>query len=106
MQLKFTITGMTCAACSARVEKVTKDIEGVQKAEVNLLGGTMTVEAAEDGVAEKIIKAVTQAGYSAMPAGEKKALQPTAENGLKEMKKRIIGSGVFSPLFRLRSSIL
>ena len=48
MQLKFTVTGMTCAACSARVEKVTKDIEGVQKAEVNLLGGTMTVEAAEE----------------------------------------------------------
>ena len=32
MQLKFTVTGMTCAACSARVEKVTKDIEGVKKA--------------------------------------------------------------------------
>ena len=96
MQLKFTVTGMTCAACSARVEKVTRDIDGVQKAEVNLLGGTMTVEASGEDVTQKIVKAVTQAGYGAAPAGEKeKTPQPTAENSLKEMKKRIIGSAVF-----------
>ena len=96
MQLKFTVTGMTCAACSARVEKVTKDIEGVQKAEVNLLGGTMAVEATGDEVAEKIIQAVTRAGYGAALAGEKqKTAQPTAGNELKVMKKRIVGSAVF-----------
>ena len=95
MQLKFTVTGMTCAACSARVEKVTKDIEGVEKAEVNLLAGTMTVEAAENSVAEPIIKAVTKAGYGAKLFGEKKAPQAPADNSLQEMKKRIIGSGVF-----------
>jgi len=96
MQLKFTVTGMTCAACSARVEKVTRDIDGVQKAEVNLLGGTMTVEASGEEVTQKIVEAVTQAGYGAALAGEKeKTPQPTAENSLKEMKKRIIGSAVF-----------
>ena len=41
MKLKFNVTGMTCAACSARVEKVTRAVPGVEKAEVNLLGGTM-----------------------------------------------------------------
>ena len=45
MKLKFNVTGMTCAACSARVEKVTNAVAGVQKAEVNLLAGTMQVEA-------------------------------------------------------------
>ena len=45
MKLKFDITGMTCAACSARVEKVTAHISGVSKVDVNLLAGKMTVEA-------------------------------------------------------------
>ena len=45
MKLKFNVTGMTCAACSARVEKVTGAVAGVEKAEVNLLAGTMQVEA-------------------------------------------------------------
>ena len=45
MKVRFTVTGMTCAACSARVEKVTKAIPGVQSADVNLLAGTMDVVA-------------------------------------------------------------
>ena len=44
MELKFDITGMTCAACSARVEKVTGGVDGVEKAEVNLLAGKMVVQ--------------------------------------------------------------
>ena len=95
MQLKFTVTGMTCAACSARVEKVTKEIEGVQKAEVNLLGGTMTVEAEDAAVAEKIVTAVTKAGYGASAKGAEKQQQPKTDHGLREMKKRIIGSAIF-----------
>ena len=59
MKLKFTVTGMTCAACSARVEKVTKAVAGVEKAEVNLLAGTMTVEAVDSEVSDTVIKAVT-----------------------------------------------
>ena len=43
VKLKFNVTGMTCAACSARVEKVTNAVPGVEKAEVNLLAGTMQV---------------------------------------------------------------
>ena len=57
MKLKFDVTGMTCAACSARVEKVTKAVAGVEKVEVNLLAGKMTVEAASD-VSAAIEKAV------------------------------------------------
>ena len=48
MKLKFDVTGMTCAACSARVEKVTAAVPGVEKVEVNLLAGKMAVEATTD----------------------------------------------------------
>ena len=74
MKLKFKVTGMTCAACSARVEKVTSAVAGVEKAEVNLLAGTMQVEASED-VSAAIIAAVTKAGYGAsVPGGKQKPL--------------------------------
>ncbi len=98
MKLKFNVTGMTCAACSARVEKVTKGVPGVQKADVNLLAGTMQVETEDPGIASAIIQAVQDAGYNAMVPGEKRETQKTqtapAEDALKEMKKRIIGSGI------------
>ena len=58
MKLKFQVTGMTCAACSARVEKVTKAVAGVQEAEVNLLAGSMQVEADSPEITAAIIKAV------------------------------------------------
>ena len=95
MKLKFTVTGMTCAACSARVEKVTRQVAGVEKAEVNLLGGSMVVEAADESVSEKIIQAVVNAGYGVSLAGDKKAekkQEAPADQALKEMKKRIVGS--------------
>ena len=96
MNLKFQITGMTCAACSARVEKVTRTVPGVRKADVNLLGGTMQVEAENADAAEAIIKAVTDAGYGASVPGEKKTQKIEEKNpqedALKEMKKRLIGS--------------
>ena len=72
MKLKFNITGMTCAACSARVEKVAGAVDGVQKAEVNLLAGTLTVEAGDPAVSGEIVRAVQKAGYGASMAGEEK----------------------------------
>ena len=98
MKLKFNVTGMTCAACSARVEKVTNGVPGVEKADVNLLAGTMQVEASSEEVAPAIIRAVQDAGYNAMIPGqvksEKRNEKAPAEDALKEMKKRIIGSSV------------
>ena len=95
MKLKFQVTGMTCAACSARVEKVTSGVSGVEKAEVNLLAGTMQVEAAED-VSAAIIAAVTKAGYGASVPGEQKTAKKEEKNpqedALREMKTRIVGS--------------
>ena len=95
MKIKFCVTGMTCAACSARVEKVTKAVSGVENAEVNLLAGTMVVETENEAVTAPVIQAVQNAGYNAyLPADkeEKKEEKTPAEDALKEMKVRIIGS--------------
>ena len=95
MKLRFDVTGMTCAACSARVEKVTAAVPGVEQVEVNLLSGSMTVEAAEDNVCSAIETAVKNAGYGAALSGSKKKQETSQEDPLKQMKVRIIGSALF-----------
>lgn len=62
---KFDITGMSCAACVARVEKAVNAVDGVTECAVNLLTNSMIVSGTAS--AEKIIKAVTDAGYGAQP---------------------------------------
>lgn len=98
MILNFNIAGMTCAACSARVEKVTSHVPGVEKAEVNLLAGSMRVVARED-VSAAIIKAVQNAGYQASVKGAKEKKQSgnasSPNDELAKMKRRIIGSAAF-----------
>ena len=74
---KFKVTGMTCAACSSRVERAVSALDGVEKCNVNLLTGDMTVEG-EASVAD-IIDAVVKAGYGAYSADKK-------EQNLKENK--------------------
>ena len=93
MKLKFDVTGMTCAACSARVEKVTAAVTGVEKVEVNLLAGKMTVEASAD-VSAAIEKAVVDAGYGIGKPNEKKPAA-SSDQPLREMKIRIICSAIF-----------
>lgn len=96
MILKFNVTGMTCAACSARVEKVSRAVPGVEKADVNLLAGTMVVDAKED-VSAAVIQAVQHAGYNASMQGDDRKKEKTTQtdNGLMEMKHRLIWSAVF-----------
>ena len=94
MKLTYDVTGMTCAACSARVEKVTGAVPGVERVEVNLLAGKMTVEASSD-VSADIEKAVVDAGYGIAHAQQKTKMVTPSDDALKEMKKRIIGSFVF-----------
>ena len=95
MELKFDISGMTCAACSARVEKVTRQIEGVCKADVNLLAGKMIVQTDNPAVTELIITAVNNAGYVATISGNKKAATVPNKDTSCEMKYRIIFSFAF-----------
>ncbi len=65
---KFRVTGMTCAACSARVEKAVSSVQGVDSCTVNLLTNSMGVEG--KATAEEIIKAVEKAGYKAFEEGK------------------------------------
>ena len=97
MKVKFNVTGMTCAACSARVEKVTKAVPGVAGTEVNLLAGKMVADVENEAACDLICRAVTEAGYGASVDDGKKKAEPKApaEDALKEMKTRIIWSGAF-----------
>ena len=61
--LKFNVKGMSCAACSARVEKAVSGVDGVTSCTVNLLTNSMSVEGSASPQA--IIQAVTKAGYNA-----------------------------------------
>ena len=98
MKLKFDVTGMTCAACSARVEKVTAAIPGVDQVEVNLLAGTMQVKTENEACTEAIIAAVQNAGYGAAVHGKKSTKEEnknTVQDELRQMKIRIISSLIF-----------
>ena len=96
---KFRVDGMTCAACSARVENVARGVEGVNKAEVNLLAGKLFIDVNSQAVADSVIAAVNNAGYSAsLNNTEKKDVTNQTQNQLHEMKKPIIGSSVFLAL--------
>lgn len=65
---RYNITGMSCAACSARIEKAVGKLEGVESVAVNLLANSMTVEGSADS--RTIIKAVRDAGYGASPMSD------------------------------------
>lgn len=94
MQLKFDVKGMTCAACSARVESVTKAVTGVESVEVNLLAGKMTVNCSSDCTNE-IIQAVERAGYSATLPNQGNVPEKKTANESKGILFRIVISLLF-----------
>ncbi len=93
---QFNITGMSCAACVARVEKAVNGVEGVNSCSVSLLTNSMGVEGSADP--QKIISAVTEAGYGATLKNEKsKSSKTDNDDALKDietpkLKKRLIAS--------------
>lgn len=108
MKEKFDVTGMTCSACSSRVEKCVSKLDGIENVSVNLLTNSMQVEYNEQTLSERqIIDAVTKAGYGASPKtdhvsgtapaagtlGQKK--ENPAEKQIKNMKMRLIVSMIF-----------
>ena len=95
---QYTVTGMSCAACSARVEKAVKAVPGVTSCSVSLLTNSMGVEATAS--ASAIVKAVQEAGYGASPkaaAAETPSaeLDALADHETPKLKKRLIASLVF-----------
>ena len=95
---QYTVTGMSCAACSARVEKAVKAVPGVTGCSVSLLTNSMGVEGTAS--ASAIVKAVQEAGYGASPkaaAAETPSaeLDALADHETPRLKKRLIASLVF-----------
>lgn len=82
---KYDVTGMSCAACSARVEKVVRNVDGVTDVAVNLLTNSMNVEGdADSGV---IIAAVTEAGYGASLKEDGQRGQAQVKRGASEAEQ-------------------
>lgn len=104
MTQHFNVTGMSCAACSAHVEKSVGSLPGVRQVQVNLLAGTMKVDYDESTLDDAgIIKAVVDGGYGVSVKGKESASSaanaksdPNAD--LKEMQHRIVISFVFLAL--------
>lgn len=107
---KFAVTGMTCSACSSRVEKCVSALDGINTCEVNLLTGSMQASYDESKCnTDEIIAAVEKAGYGASSLspspgssggrGDGKSaensLQETMQKARKEMKTRLICSFLF-----------
>lgn len=97
MQSRFNVTGMSCAACSAHVEKAVKQLKGIENVEVNLLTGSMTAHFNENILSDDdIINAVISAGYGASSAqNNQQTKQEKPDNDVKKMKFRICVSFVF-----------
>lgn len=113
MKQTFDILGMTCSACSARVDKATHAVSGVESVAVNLLKNSMEVTYEGDAsVVSEISRAVANAGYQAIPRtlssedtlgnAVGNAAQQAAQNAAHTVKMRLIVSTIFTvPLFYL-----
>ena len=100
MNKKYKVTGMTCSACSSRVEKCVEKLDGVNTVSVNLLTNSMQVDFDENKLTEeKIADSVIQAGYgmeiSTGKSEKKEEKEDIVEKNIESMKKRTIWSFIF-----------
>lgn len=97
MEKKFTVTGMSCAACSARVEKTVGALDGVESVAVSLMSAAMTVRY-DDGKlsAEAIIEAVRKAGYGASEMTKSAGITASSAENSAKLRKRLILSVIFN----------
>ena len=101
MKKEYDISGMTCAACAARIERVVRKIDGVKQAQVNLASERLSVEA-EPQSFPMIISAIERAGFGAVL--HKKNAEPDDKNAkkIRAMRCKLIMATLFSaPLFYL-----
>ena len=103
MTEKFVVTGMTCAACAAHVERAANSVPGVRDASVNLMLGTLTCQRDDSVDPAAIVSAVTAAGYGAAPESEvRRDLRAEQDTSAKAMGRRLLWSAVcLVPLFYL-----
>ncbi|MGN1040731.1 MAG: heavy metal translocating P-type ATPase [Candidatus Fimimonas sp.] len=77
MKQKFSVTGMTCSACSSHVEKAVRKVSGVADVSVNLLSNSMTVQYENQPKEREVVLAVQKAGYGAIPMGKQPVQKAT-----------------------------
>ncbi len=95
MKEKYDVSGMSCSACSSKIQSEIGKLGGVSAAEVNLLTNSMTVEYDESVLkSEDIVAAVENLGYGASKKGEKKSETPKSDD-IQKMRKRLILSFAF-----------
>ncbi len=90
---QFDIFGMSCAACSARVEKAVSNLEGVTECSVNLLTNSMTIKGTATD--NDIIKAVQNAGYDAVKHSDEQNNNGIHDGEITTLRKRLISSLIF-----------
>lgn len=91
---RFQVTGMSCAACSAHVEKAVAAVPGVAEVSVSLLTNSMTVQYAAPATAEGICAAVRDAGYGAKPEQEEETAAALEDTETPKLRRRLIASVV------------
>ena len=95
---QYNVTGMSCAACSVRVEKAVSSVDGVSSCSVNLLTNSMGVEGT--ATSKEIIEAVEKAGYGASLKTKNKKVKSNSDDELKDTQtpklvKRLVASLLF-----------
>lgn len=101
MKKEFDITGMTCAACAARIERVVRRIEGVDEASVNLAAERLSVEAKSD-VFKAVVAAVEKAGFGAIQHKKNAEKKDKNTKKIRDLKRKLILAACFTlPLFYL-----
>ena len=94
---KFAVTGMTCAACQASVEKTVCALPGVESVSVSLMTNSMTLDYDETVLTEEsLFKAVSDAGYGAKNWVKREVTQAEEDAKYRAMIRRLISSAVFA----------
>ena len=104
MNQRYSIKGMSCAACAARIDKKLGECEGVNSVDVNLLTNSMEIDYEDDKLSdERIRDVVSRLGFEAsIDAGEKLDMDSIIDENKEDYKKRFVVSFVFMlPLFVL-----
>ncbi len=100
---KYEISGMTCASCSAHVDRAVKNVSGVKEVSVSLLTNSMLVSYDSPASPKTIVEAVEKAGYGAKKTGENKTVDPASELEDHEtprlLRRLILSLIVLVPLF-------
>ena len=105
-KLKFNVSGMSCAACSARVEKVVGALDGVKSVSVSLLTNSMMVEFESPLTPKDISRAVSDAGYKASPVSDKSQKKEKLNPTLVMLIRLIVSIVLLVPLMYVSMGVV